>query len=322
MKFSIWYNEELDFLNLVKKYRNNISTVYFPMFYWVIWSWRVITDRTKSIKEYYFKIIPLIVLCKKYWIESDLILNSACDWKNTCNNIFRQNIINHIKPLKKYWLSTITLTNLWYIDYFKKEFPDINICNSLNLGWISNLEDAQNLKNLWVDILTIDPSVNYNIFLIKKIKEKTWLKIKIFINDSCISNCPFNRIHANMLAHLVEPKSNEWVEWTCCKIYNKNKRTFFRVPFIRPEDLINYEFVDYFKLTTRDRDTNYIDKILSIYISQDFNWNILDILEFDFEELTDIKYIDNKKLWKLWYFNDMIKCIKDCDKCTNCDKFF
>ncbi len=322
MKFSIWYNEEYDFLNIIKKYKDNISTVYFSMFYKIAGSWRTILNRTNNINEYYNKIIPLIVLCKKYWIETDLILNSSCEWINTFNNVYRKNLINHIKILKKYGLSTITLTNLWYIDMIREEFSDINICNSLNLWGVSKVEEAINLKNLWVDILTINSNINYNLPLIKKIKEKTWLKIKIFINDSCISNCPFDRQHANMLAHLVEPEWTTWLENTCWRIYRKNKRKIFRVPFIRPEDLKNYDFVDYFKLTTRDRETSFIDKLLDIYIKQDYDWNLLDLLEFDFSDLTDIKYIDNKKLWKLNFFQDMLKCPKDCDICTNCDKFF
>jgi hypothetical protein len=322
MKFSIWYNEELDFLSLIKKYKDNISTVYFPLFYKIIWSWRTIIGRTKDIKDYYKKVIPLITLCKNYWIDTDLILNSSCDWINTWNIDYWKRIITYIKPLKKSWLTTITLANLWYIENIREEFPDIKICNSLNVDWVDSVERALNLKNMWVDILTLETSINYDISLIKKIKEMTWLKIKIFINDSCISNCPFDRQHASMLAHLVEPDSLDWIKWACWKIYKKNKRKFFRVPFIRPEDLHNYNFIDYFKLTTRDRSTEFIDNLLYIYISWSYDWNLLDLLEFDFSEVTDIKYIDNKKLWKLWFFEDMLKCPKSCDICTNCDKFF
>ncbi|MDD2566157.1 MAG: hypothetical protein PHZ26_02525 [Candidatus Gracilibacteria bacterium] len=322
MKFSIGYNEELDFLSLVNKYKDNISTIYFPMFYKVAYSGRTILDRTKTIREYYNKVMTLICLCKKYGIETDLILNSACDGINTCNDLYRKNIINHIKPLQRCGLTTITLTNLWYIDLIKNEFPGLNIANSLNLGGIRKLEEAIDLKNLGVNILIVDPSINYDLKLLKSIKEKTKLKMKILINESCISNCPFDRQHANMLAHLVEPESNEWIKSTCGQIYNKNRRKFFRVPFIRPEDLKNYDFIDYLKLNTRDNNTDYIDKLLSIYIKQDFEGNLLDLLEFDFSEVTSIKYIDNKKLGKLGFFEDMLKCPKDCDTCTKCDKYF
>ncbi len=324
MKFSIWYNEEYDFLNLVNKYKDNISTVYFPMFHKVIWSWRSITEKTKTIKDYYDKVIKLIKLCNSYWIETDLLLNSVCDWINTWNIEFIEKIITLIKPLYKVWLTTITLTDLSYIEKIKKEFPKIIICNSLNIKWVETLEEAKNLKNLGIDILTIDTNINYDLILMKKIKEKTWLKIKIFINNSCMSNCPFDTQHANLAAHFCEPDERIWEKWACWKIFKKNRRKFFRVPFIRPEDLKNYYFVDYFKLSTRDRDTEFIDMLLKVYISESYDWNFLDILEVVFSDISDNKlaYIDNKKLWKLGFFEDMIKCQKDCDVCSNCDKYF
>jgi hypothetical protein len=324
MKFSIWYNEESNFLPFVKKYKNNISTVYFPMFHWVIWSWRTIIERTKNIKDYYRKVIPLLILCKSYWIETDLVLNSTCDWINTCDKQYRKKIINYIKPLTIQWLSTITLTNYWYIEMIKKEFPDIKICNSLNLEWVKTLEQAIHLKNLWIDILTIDSSINYNLPLIKQIKEKTWLKIKIFLNNSCMSSCPFHIHHTNSTSHVVEPEGLIWEKWACWRFYNQNRRKFFRISFIRPEDLHNYDFVDYYKISTRDKKIKFIENLLNMYLKKSYDWNILDILEFNFPDLTDnkVKYIDNKKLWKLWFFEDMVRCVRDCDTCTNCDKFF
>lgn len=324
MKFSIWYNERLDFFSFLKKYKENISTVYFPMFYKIAWSWRSINNHTKNIREYYDKIKKLIIMCKLYWIESDLLLNSACDWINTWNKDYIDMLIKLIKPMYNYWLTTITLVDLSYIDKIKQEFPNIIICNSLNADWVKSLEDAINLKNIWVDLLTIDTDLNYNISLLKKIQSRTWLKIKIFINDSCISNCPFDRQHASLAAHFSEPDERIWEKWACWKIYKNNRRKFFRVPFIRPEDLYHYEFVDYFKLSTRDRDTNFIEKLLNIYINRNYDWNFLDILEVAFSEISDneLVYVDNKKLWKLWYFEDMIHCPKDCDSCKNCDKYF
>ncbi|MDD2566156.1 MAG: hypothetical protein PHZ26_02520 [Candidatus Gracilibacteria bacterium] len=324
MKFSIGYNEENDFFELVKKYRNNISTIYFPMFHHITGSGRSITERTKTLKEYYDKVIKLIIICKSYGIETDLLLNSVCDGENTGNKDFIDKIIKLVKPLYSYGLTTVTLTDLSIVNRFKYEFPNIIICNSLNAFGVESVEESLILKNIGVDILTIDSNINYNVSLIRKIKEKSKLKIKILINNSCMSMCPFDKQHANLATHFCEPDGRIWEKGACGKIFRYNRRKFFRVPFIRPEDLKNYEFVDYLKISTRDRETHFIDKLLNIYISENYDGNILDILEVAFSDISNnkIKYIDNKKLGKLGFFEDMLKCPKDCDTCTNCDKFF
>jgi len=63
MKFSIWYNEQQSFFDLLEKYKNNISTVYFaaPDNIWP--SWRSIVQD----KDYENQIKKLITKCIEYW---------------------------------------------------------------------------------------------------------------------------------------------------------------------------------------------------------------------------------------------------------------
>lgn len=322
MKFSIWYNEQEDFSDIIQKYHAHISTVYFPMFYWLISSWRNINQHTDDLLVYFKKVLLLMKECNKYWIETDLLLNWTCEWKNTSDEKYFKSLIPYIKILKKNWLSTITLVNFMYINILKENFPDIKICASLN-AYVKTLEHSVHLKNMWVDIITVDSDINYDLKLIKKIKDRTWLAIKVIVNDPCIAYCPYRMTHFNMIAHEAEVWWGLLETIACWEMVENNKRLFFRIPFVRPEDLHNYDFVDYLKLATRDLTTKEIDFLLWTYISQKYDWNLLDLIGSCIPTIPEVvKYIDNSKLSELNFFEQMTRCPNDCDSCTNCDKFF
>ena len=98
------------------------------------------------------------------------------------------------------WLTSITLTNLIYVPFFKKAIPEIIIYSSINC-YLKTVEQAIFFKDIWIDVLTIDRDINREIDLIKKIKSKTWLKTQILLNEWCFSNCPYRHTHFSIDAH-------------------------------------------------------------------------------------------------------------------------
>ncbi len=326
MKFSIWYNEEKTFFKLLEKYKNNISTVYFaaPEILWP--SWRSIIQN----KDYKNQIKELIKNCKKYSIWTILTLNATTEWKKTWDKDHMLDIINYIKKLKKYWLESISLTNLLYVKFIKKSVPWIKIYSSVNC-YLKTVEQALYMKKLWIDILTIDRDINRDLKLINKIKEKTWLKIQIMLNEWCIKNCPFRNTHFNIIANNIEDNIENKKKWkynlverfSCTPMLAENKRLIFRMPIVRPEDLNYYKnSCDYFKLVTRWLETKKIETFLKAYIDWFYHWNLLDIIDMSIIDYQlFVPYINNDKLTKLNFFKDMQNCPSDCDSCFNCDKY-
>jgi collagenase-like PrtC family protease len=327
MKFSIWYNQTDQFLNLLEKYKDNIESVYFALPL-VIWnSWR---DKEQSF-DYEKKIFNLIKICKSYWMETILIINSTCEWEETWDKHHLLKMISYIKKLVRLWLNSISLTNLIYVKFIKAAFPNIKIYSSVNC-YLKNVEHAIYMKNLWVDVLTIDRDINRDIALIKQIKKRTWLPIQILLNEGCFRNCPFRQTHFNIISHWIENNQKNISKWnynllekySCYPLLVNNKKLIFRIPFVRPEDLHYYQWVcDIYKLNTRDETIEAIDLMLSAYTKWYYHWNLLDICSIciiGYENVVD--YIDNDKLTKLNFFEDIIKCPWDCDICNNCYKYF
>jgi len=325
MKFSIWFNQKLDFLDLIDKYKDNISSIYLPLPY-SIWN----SGRDESqLDNYQSKIIyDLIDKCNSYWIDTILIMNATCDWENTWDKFYMLKLIAFIKLLYKKWLTSITLTNMLYVPFFRRALPNIIIYSSINC-YLKTVEQAIYLKWLWIDILTIDRDINRDIDLIKKIKDRTWLWIQMLLNEWCFSNCPYRHTHFNIAAHRVDYNTSDRIsnwkfnlieDFSCVPMVNENKKLIFRAPFIRPEDLVHYKgLVDIYKLDTRPESTDRISKMLDAYIAEYYDGDLKDIIDFPYQ---NVPYIDNKKLTKLNFFEKLSRCPKDCYSCNVCDQFF
>jgi collagenase-like PrtC family protease len=326
MKFSIWYNEQESFFDLLEKYKNYISSVYFAAPSFITASWRSIIQNN----NYEEQIKKLIKICNEYNIWTILTLNATCEHDKTWDKEHMLELINYIKKLKIFWLDSISLTNLLYVRFIKKSIPDLKIYSSVNC-YVKNVEQALYMKKIWIDIITIDRDINRDLKLIKKIKEKTWLPIQVILNEWCIKNCPFRNTHFNIIAHWIEDNLKNEKNWkynlierfSCTPLLSENKKLIFRIPFIRPEDLGYYNPIcDYFKLVTRWLDTEKIELYLKAYTDWFYHWNLFDIIDMsiiDYQLI--INYVDNDKLTKLNFFQDIQKCPGDCDLCFNCDKY-
>lgn len=327
MKFSIWYNEKESFFLLLEKYKDHISSVYFAAPTELIPSWRPLPQDD----DYEDQIKKLIWICNQFWIKTILTLNATTEGKNTGDKDHMLGIIQYIQKLKHLWLTSVSLTNLLYVKFIKKAIPGLEIYSSVNC-YVKTLEQAIYLKNLWIDILTIDRDINRNVALIKQIKQKTGLSLQIMLNEWCIKNCPFRHTHFNIIANQVEDNISNQKQWrynlierfSCTPLVAENKRIIFRMPIIRPEDLIHFDGIcDYYKLVTRWLPTEKIELMLQAYSQGFYHGNLFDILDMSIIDYhLFVPYVDNDKLTELDFFHDLQKCPWDCDACTNCDKYF
>lgn len=242
-------------------------------------------------------------------------------WKETFSNL--KNIFKFIAFLDDTSTISIKVTNMLLYKFLRKKFPNKKIYSSVNCR-VKTVEHAIYLKELWVDVITIDRDINRNIELIKKIKKETGLELQLMLNENCFRNCPFRNEHFQAVAWWYE--TLHWVDFeelTCYPMLRKNKRMFFRIPFIRPEDLKHYNwYINHFKLVTRDSSTEQIKFLLDIYKNENYDWNLINI--FDWEVISHWwnLYVDNKKLDRLNFFEKIQHCPCNCDICNVCEIFF
>ncbi|MBU1853444.1 MAG: tetratricopeptide repeat protein [Candidatus Omnitrophica bacterium] len=317
VKFSIGYNHDMGLLDLLEEFKSNIEAVYFPVPYQFLSSGRNLPQG----KDYIGEIVKIIKKCNSLNIIPELLLNATCDGGRGLKKNFPADMIKYIKELKDLGLKNIIVTNPVYISRIRKEIKDITIESSVNC-YIKTVEHASYLKDLGVDILTIDRDINRDIPLIKKIKKSTGLKIKIMLNEGCLKNCPFRNVHYNYLSHSTTKENSQnsiLSDYFCYTIYSKNPEKVFKTPFIPPEALGYYiDFVDYFKLSTRVFDLPRIKRCLEAYKEQRFSGNLLNIL--DSPGLSYFSFINHDALKKNNYFLKMLKCDENCAECNYCNR--
>ena len=320
MKFAIGYNYDINLLNLLEIYKKDIEAFYFPIPQIYLGSGRAIKEPKSYTNE-----IPLIIKkCCALNIKPQLLLNATYEDISSFSKRFFNSMLTYIKKLRDAGLSSIVVVNPIYISLIRKEISDITIESSVNC-YMKTLEHALHLKELGVDVLTIDRDINRNIPLIKEIKNKTGLKLRVMLNEGCVGGCPYRNHHSNHLltGFNLPRKPVEGVLWGmfCIEIYRRDPLKLFRIPFIPPEAVSRYEeFVDYCKLSTRVFPTYRIETCLKAYIDRHFSGNLLTIL--DSPGISYFEYADYGILKKNNFFKKMLTCNLECRTCRYCRVLF
>ena len=318
MKFSLGYNHDIRMLDLLEKYSENIEALYFPVPRKFTGSGRHVAQQERYIDE-----IPLIIgKCEFLGIKTQLLLNATCVGSRGLEKELFLSVLDYLKQLQEIGLKCIVTANPIYIPELRKEFNDIELESSINC-YVKTVEHALYLKELGIDVITIDRDINRDIPLIKEIKKATGLKIRILLNEGCLRNCPFRQAHFNYIAHADGPPevdmiSDKFFEKWCVNLFKENPAIIFRIPFIPPDALDHYTpFADYFKLATRDSTTFHIEFKLKAYIDRTYDGNLLDLLASACIH-PYYKYIDYQKLKSSNYFERMLSCGDGCSECDYC----
>jgi collagenase-like PrtC family protease len=307
-KYSIGYNHDPVMIKLIEAAKDHLSGFYFPMPSEFMGSGRAL----KQGSNYEEEIDEIIKTCNKCSVKSELLINPSCEGSKACTKEQIGKVISYVKELYSKGLKSVIITNPVYIPKLKK--LGIEIQSSVNC-YVKTVEHALFLKDMGADVITIDRDINRDLGLIKEIKKNTGLKVKMLVNEGCLRNCPFRKIHFNMISHFCD--TNEFDKRSCITLIKKHPEKFFSIPFVRPEDIRNYGFVDYFKLATRTMATGKIGLILDAYVNEKFEGDLLFLLSTKalFEYFTDV---DNKVLTENNFFEHMQKCRNQCEQCSYC----
>jgi len=320
MEFAIGYNQEFeDTIRILDEYRDYVNEIYFPVPSSFLGSGR----STLQSKRYAKEVEGLIKECGDMTIKRTLLINPTCEGNWTADRAHMYEVVDYVKGLASSGLESIILVNPLYMALIREEIPELEIQASVNC-FCQTVEHAMYLKDLGCDILTVDRDVNRNIKQISRLKERTGMEIKILLNEGCLSNCPFRKIHFNQIAHLKGDSPDDTVKvinfatMACIAALEKSPEKCFRSPFIRPEDLSHYANIgDYFKLATRTMSSSLVEETIKAYADESFDGNLVRLLETQGLPRV-IRRIDNKRLDEFGFFRKITTCNEVCDKCNYC----
>ena len=177
------------------------------------------------------------------------------------------------------------------------------------------------------DIIIPDTNVNRDLEMLSEMKRSTGAEIKLMLNQGCLYECPFERFHAVYVSHKsVEasgaPDSAEVLKvffQNCSRMVDENRGYVFQSPWIRPEDMREYERITSgFKIVGRSN-PKWVT-ISQSYMQESWDGNLFELMDASirFFAAKHSAYIDNKHLGKYDFFNTVTACGHKCRSCTYC----
>jgi collagenase-like PrtC family protease len=260
----------------------------------------------------------------KEGLRVNLIMNSVCEGGDWYSPEVLRSKMEYLRQVhKEHGVESVTLANAIYIKEIRNRFPDIEIGASV-LADIDCLQRAIIFKEYGADVITPDVNINRDLGLLKEIKETTGVRIKLMVNEGCLSKCPFRKFHFNYTAHKSKEVSSECGIFfdNCVQVSAKDPSQVLKSGWIRPEDLNKYsEITNYFKIVGRSVQRSKVIRCIQAYMQESWDGGLLDILCDSLHVFNRGYgvYLDNQSLGELKFFEKVSSCDKNCSRCSYCE---
>lgn len=325
MKYSVGYYEEDEFeqpfARSIAHYRRALAEVYFP--------WLGLRTCRAELTHENRKTHLIEGLCaaRDAGASLCLLINANCYGSESLSIHFSEQIVAAITELgvKQLLPNSVTTTSLFAAHVVKKSFPDIEVRASVNMR-LGTWWQMEKLFNLF-DGFYLRREFNYRLKYIEELKAKLQSadkRLYLLANSGCMSFCPGQVFHDNLVAHEEEIKNKDntldMEPYVCWKHYRRqeNHPALLKNTWIRPEDTGRYEgIVDSMKLATRNHARPV--QVITAYMAGHYDGNPLDLTEPSHSSLLFPNTIDNTRFPADW-FEMKERCNHDCDACGYCDR--
>ncbi|HYK94186.1 MAG TPA: U32 family peptidase [Thermoplasmata archaeon] len=169
------------------------------------------------------------------------------------------------------------------MDAVHRAFPAVPISVS-SFARIRSVSQAEYFLRFGADTVILEEA-NRDLGLIRGLV-RTGARVEILVNQTCIHECPFRAHHLNT-SSLCSQSGREplWFEFPileCGLEVLKDPQRLVSSIWVRPEDLAVYEEagVDRFKISGRNRTTDWLVRATRAYAQREYPGNLLDILSF------------------------------------------
>lgn len=329
MPFAVGYQlsepDEAPFSELVARYREHVTEVYFP---WgdmpsgraALTERRGWTDWTGQAR-----LEEDLVALRQMGVNLDLLFNANCYGGNAVSQYLQNQVISVLEHLEGLLggIQTVTTTSPAVAWVIKQEFPGIEVRASVNMriGTVRGMEYVAHL----FDGYYVQRDRQRNREYVEELKEwadSAGKRLYMLANSGCLGFCSGQTFHDNLVAHekqVDESLRMEGFRPHVCWNYlsePKNWPVVLQSSWIRPEDLHHYEdLVPLMKLATRMHARP--DMIINAYVDRRYRGNLLDLFEPGYAPAFAPNVIDNDKFPSDWY-EITSQCDGRCHKCGYC----
>lgn len=169
------------------------------------------------------------------------------------------------------------------IEAIRDGWPEIPISVS-TFARIRTATQAEYFLNLGARTIILEEA-NRDFRLIRTLV-RMGAEVEILVNQSCLPSCPYRGHHLNTSSLASQPDAPcptfEYPLLECGLEYVRDPSKIISGIFVRPEDLDVYEEagVSRFKISGRNRSTDWLVKVATAYARRSFEGNLATILSF------------------------------------------
>ena len=324
IRYAIGYQlpDERDSISdIARDYRNHIEEVYFAWVGMASGRTPVGTAEGYSLQEAKDIMSEELTDIRSSGIRLTLLCNANCCGGEAASRTLARKTVEHVREMKtRFDISAVTTASPFIARVIKDAFPDLETRASVNMR-IGTPEAMRCLENFF-DSFYMQREFNRDMERIARLREwcgKNGKKLHMLVNSGCLSYCPYQTFHDNLVAHEAEIDKNDFMmkhssycrEWMEPEAHHAD---YLRATWIRPEDIHHYAgLFDGYKLATR---ISYNPrKIIAAYSRGRYNGDLSALTEpgFSFG-----RYILDNSLFPSDWHERTTSCGRKCENCDYC----
>lgn len=255
-------------------------------------------------------------------------LNARCTANMEFRSRSRYELLRHVEFLMDLGVRRITVVVPSVIQIIKARFPEMQVCVSVITN-ISSVRQAVAYRDMGADRIILSEDLGRNFQVISAIRRAIDLPLELIVNTRCLFKCPFRNADYGWLSHCASAAKRlpviDYYKWLCTRYLFDNPVEFFKMRWIRPEDLPYYRDVNVFKVIGRQlvEDAD-LPRTAEAYMSGRFEGDLIELFGI-FSPRRRAFYpirIENKGLDEFIRFFLEGKCAdRACGSCGHCETF-
>lgn len=191
-------------------------------------------------------------------IKFTYVMNATCLGNRELSEDGRWEILQRLEWLRGVGAAAVVTANPYVMELVRKSFPDLELQVSV-LAAVNDARKATFFRDLGADLIHIDPQINRDFRRLESIRSAVDCRLSVVVNEGCLLSCPIRQYHANMISHSVEGIERryyvDYCYYRCSLARDTDVVEYLRAPWIRPEDVAEYEAIgiDLFKIAGREK---------------------------------------------------------------------
>ncbi|MEW5801710.1 MAG: U32 family peptidase [bacterium] len=224
-------------------------------------------------------------------LEFTYLLNAPCAGGREFTSEGHRELLAFMGWLSEIGVDRITVGTPFLLQFIKRHFPHIQVAASVYCH-VDSIRKARILEDMGVDLITLSQSLTRNSPVLKALRKAVKCELQIYVNNTCLHECPFQYYHANTVGHSTEIHGSQrgfFIDYcySLCTLKRLSDPVeFIRGDWVRPEDLHYYEQIGYtlFKLADRKKSSAWLRRVVSAYSRREYCGNLVDLVPFGFAD--------------------------------------